>query len=152
MRTIDNVKALSGLVGAELGVSEWVTIDQARIDRFAEATGDHQWIHVDVERAKRESPFATTIAHGYLTLSLVPMFLERIFRIEKVGAALNYGCNLVRFPSPVPVNSRVRGRAHLIEAAPTEKGAVKAVIGVTVEIDDSDKPACVAEIVVLFFP
>lgn len=144
--------ALCALVGEELGVSDWVTIDQDRINRFADATGDHQWIHVDVERARRESPFATTIAHGYLTLSLVPMFLEQIFKVNNVSAALNYGCNRVRFPSPVPVDSSVRGRVRLLEAEQGDDGGVKTVIGVEVEIRGADKPACVAEIVVLFFP
>lgn len=152
MRIIDDLKALTALVGEELGVSDWATIDQGRIDRFAEATGDHQWIHVDVERARRESPFATTIAHGYLTLSLVSMFLEQIFRVDKVAAVLNYGCNRVRFPTPVPVDSQVRGRARLVEAEPADDGGVRAVIGVEVELKGSDKPACVADVVVLFYP
>lgn len=132
----------------ELGVSEWITIDQERIDRFADATGDHQWIHVDPVRAA-SGPFGTTIAHGYLTLALINLFLPQIVRVEGVTMGVNYGVNKVRFPSPVPVGSRVRGRA-VLETVQEVPGGVQAVIVVTVEIEGSTKPACVAESVSRF--
>lgn len=134
--------------GQDLGISDWLTIDQSRIDGFAELTGDRQWIHVDVERAKR-GPFGAPIAHGYLTLSLAPVFLQEVVSVSNVGAAVNYGLNKVRFPAPVVVGSRLRGHVSLLSAARKATG-VEAVFGLTVEIDNHTRPALVAEPVVLY--
>jgi acyl dehydratase len=131
-----------------LGTGEWLVVDQARINGFADVTQDHQWIHVDVTRAKA-GPFGSTIAHGYLTLSLVPVFLAQVVDVRNVTAAVNYGLNKVRFPAPVPVDSRVRGSVALVSAS--QRGeAVETVFGLTVEIDGGSRPACVAEWVVLY--
>ena len=132
-------------VGQEIGVSDWVEISQARIDQFAEATGDHQWIHVDVERAKKEMPGGKTIAHGFLTLSLIPMLNHQISHINNVRNGINYGCNKVRFTNPVAAGSRVRARAKLTAAEPMKGGGVRLTNEVTVEIEGQEKPACVAE-------
>lgn len=139
---------LAGAVGAELGVSEWLTIEQDRIDQFADATGDHQWIHVDPEQAAA-GPFGSTIAHGYLTLSLVNHFLPQIIEVQGISMGVNYGTEKVRFPAPVPVGSRVRGRGMLagVKELP---GGVQATITVTVEVDGGDKPACVVDTVSRF--
>jgi len=134
---------LPGAVGTHLGYSEWITIDQRRIDLFAEATGDHQWIHVDPERAK-EGPFGATIAHGYLTMSLTNMFLPQIVRVENVSMGVNYGADKVRFPAPVPVGSRIRAGAELV-AADEIPGGFATKILVTVEVEGGTKPACVIE-------
>ena len=130
-------------VGEVLGISEWIAIDQAKIDAFAAATGDRQWIHVDAERAAA-SPFGTTIAHGFLTLALLPLLSSTAFTIVDVGTAINYGLNRVRFPAPVPVGSRVRGRFDLVACEPMT-GGVQLTIKVTVEREGSDRPVCVAE-------
>ena len=130
-------------VGQPLGASPWVLVDQRRIDLFAEATGDHQWIHVDAERAA-QGPFGTTIAHGFLTLSLLPMMIESALVIEDVRMGVNYGLNRVRFTSPVPAGSRVRGHFRLLSYEPLEGGA-QLVVEVTMELEGSPKPACVAE-------
>ena len=147
MRTFTTFDELSAAVGEDLGASEWVEIDQDRVNAFADATGDHQWIHVDVERAK-DGPFGGTIAHGYLTLSLVPWLGSQVFSLETPGAKLNYGVNKVRFPSPVPVGSRVRARAAVDRVADVPAGK-QLTIKYVVEIEGHDKPACVAETVVL---
>ena len=142
-----NPQALIGAPGP-LGVSDWITVEQGRIDGFAACTEDHQWIHVDPERAKG-GPFGKTIAHGFLTLSLVPSFLEQTVNVNNVKAAFNYGLNKVRFPSPVPVGSTVRGHVSLVSA--TARGeSVETVFGVTVEVEGAPRPACVAEMVVLY--
>ncbi len=145
MRIVQGIEELQALVGEELGASEWHRVDQERIDAFAEVTGDHQWIHVDPERAAA-GPFGTTIAHGYLTLSMLPALMAEVWRVEGVRMGVNYGLNRVRFPSPVPVGSRVRVVARLKEAAPLE-GAVQGVVEATVEVEGGAKPACVAETV-----
>ena len=132
-------------VGEEIGVSDWVEITQERINLFADATGDHQWIHVDVERAKKDMPGGKTIAHGFLTLSLIPMLNSQISHINNVRNGINYGCNKVRFPSPVQAGSRVRARAKLIAADPMDKGGVRLTNQVTIEIEGQERPACVAE-------
>jgi acyl dehydratase len=132
-------------VGEEIGVSDWVEVTQARIDQFAEATGDHQWIHVDVERAKKDMPGGKTIAHGYLTLSLIPMFNHQISHINNVRNGINYGCNKVRFTNPVPAGSRLRGRAKLIAADPMKGGGMRLTNQMTIEIEGQERPACVAE-------
>ena len=142
--------ALKDAVGQALGSSDWLTIDQQRINLFADATGDHQWIHVDPERAK-DGPFGKCIAHGYLTLSLVNLFLPQIVDVQGISMGVNYGCGKVRFPSPVPVGSRVRGTGELVEVEEV-KGGVQATIRVTVEIDGSDRPACVVDTISRYFP
>lgn len=132
-------------VGQEIGVSDWVEITQERINLFADATGDHQWIHVDVERAKKDMPGGKTIAHGFLTLSLIPMLSQQISHINNVRNGINYGCNKVRFTSPVQAGSKVRARAKLIAAEPMDKGGVRLTNQVTIEIEGQERPACVAE-------
>jgi acyl dehydratase len=145
MRTIANLDELKAAVGEHLGTSDWVVIDQARIDQFAEATGDHQWIHVDPEKAK-DGPFGATIAHGYLTLSIIPMLNWQAYKVEGVRMGVNYGLNKVRFTSPVPVGTRVRSSTELVEVTDVP-GGVQMVARVTVEIEGGEKPACVAETV-----
>ncbi|MCB0894970.1 MAG: MaoC family dehydratase [Nocardioidaceae bacterium] len=142
--TLDEVAAASG---EDIGTSDWLTIEQDRVDRFAEATGDHQWIHVDVERAAA-GPFGGTIAHGYLTLSLVPYLGSQVFALDTPGAKLNYGVNKVRFPSPVRVGSRVRAHVALGEVTDIPAGK-QMTLRYTIEIEGEAKPACVAETVVL---
>ena len=134
---------LKAQVGQEVAVSDWITITQERINQFAEATGDHQWIHVDVERAK-QSPFGATIAHGFLTLSLIPCFAEPSVKVKSIKMGINYGLNKVRFISPVKVNSRLRGRFTL-KAFDEIEGGAQVTMTVTIEIEGQDKPACVAE-------
>ena len=141
---------LLGAVGQHLGYSDWVTVDQARIDMFAEATGDHQWIHVDPEAAAA-GPFGATIAHGYLTLALTNLLLPQIVRVEGISMGVNYGVNRVRFPRPVLVGSRLRASATLTSAAELPGGSgVQTVITITVEIEGQAKPACVVESVSRF--
>ena len=137
-------------VGTHLGFSDWLEIDQQRIDTFADATGDHQWIHVDPVRAA-EGPFGKTIAHGYLSLSLVNLFLPQIMNVENVSMGVNYGCDKVRFPAPVPVGSKVRGGGEVISAEEV-KGGVQVVVRVKVEIDGADRPACVIDTISRFYP
>jgi acyl dehydratase len=147
MRVLDDLDELARMSGKELGTSDWLVIDQDRVDRFADATGDHQWIHVDVERAVA-GPFGGTIAHGYLTLSLLPFLGGQVFSLETPGAKLNYGVNKVRFPSPVRVGSRIR--SHVVMGEVTDLPAGKQLtLRHTIEIEGQDKPACVAETVVL---
>jgi acyl dehydratase len=150
MRTFTTFEELADAVGEELGTSEWLTIDQERVDRFAEATGDHQWIHVDVERAAA-GPFGGTIAHGYLTLSLLPALGASVFSLETPGAKLNYGLNKVRFPAPVKVGSRIRNTVSVADVTDLASGK-QLTLRHVVEIDGEDKPACVAETVVLLLP
>jgi len=147
VRTFSSFDDIAGAVGEDLGASDWLTIEQDRVDAFAEATGDHQWIHVDVERAAA-GPFGGTIAHGYLTLSLVPMLGTQIFRLATPGAKLNYGVNKVRFPAPVAVGSRVRAHAKVVDVADVPTGK-QVTFGWTIEIEGAPKPGCVAETVVL---
>ncbi|MGA8246581.1 MAG: MaoC family dehydratase [Nocardioides sp.] len=150
MRILDQLDELADLTGQELGVGDWLQIDQDRVDRFAEATGDHQWIHVDVERAA-SGPFGGTIAHGYLTLSLVPLLGSQVFSLETPGAKLNYGVNKVRFPHPVRVGSRIRDRVTLGEVTDLPAGK-QLTLRHVIEIEGQAKPACVAETVVLLLP
>ncbi len=147
MRTFTSTDQLSDAVGEDLGTTEWLEITQDRVDAFADATGDHQWIHVDVERAKK-GPFGGTIAHGYLTLSLIPQFTPELFSLETPGARLNYGVNKVRFPNPVKVGKRIRATAQIAEVSDVPAGT-QLVTRYTLEIEDESKPACVAETVVL---
>ncbi len=139
---------LRGAVGTHLGSSDWVEITQDRIDRFAEATGDQQWIHVDPERAK-QGPFGTTIAHGYLTLSITNLFLPQLLRVPAAAMGVNYGANKVRFPAPVPVGSRLRMSAEIIDVADVPSG-VQVTTRNTVEIEGAEKPACVVEAISRF--
>ena len=149
MQHYEHLQDLAALLGQEIGVSEWVLIDQARIQRFADATGDHQWIHVDPERAAA-GPFGQTIAHGYLTLSLLPLLFSSAFKVADVRMGVNYGLNKVRFPAPVPVNSRVRGRFSLaaFEVLP---GGAQLCLDATLEREGADKPVCVAQTVSRMF-
>jgi acyl dehydratase len=140
---IDGVAGLKDKVGDHLGYSEWHQITQEQVNLFAEATGDHQWIHVDVERAQ-QGPFGNPIAHGYLTLSLGPMLMPQIFRVDGVQMAINYGLNKVRFPTPVPVGSKVRLGATLAGVEDVA-GGVQVTVGMTYELEGGTKPACVAE-------
>ena len=139
-----SLEELPGLVGQELGRSEWVTLSQQRIDTFADATDDHQWIHVDPEQA-RSGPYGTTIAHGFLTLSLVPQFIATVVTIRNKRLAVNYGLNRVRFTAPVPVDSRLRGAVKLLACEPVEGPGLQLTWQVTVEREGGDKPACIAE-------
>ncbi|RAJ59898.1 acyl dehydratase [Streptomyces sp. Amel2xB2] len=148
-RVFTSTDELAAAVGQELGVSDWLEIDQKRIDLFADATGDHQWIHVDPARAE-DGPFGTTIAHGYLTLSLLPALVPQILRVEGVRMGVNYGVNKVRFPAPVPVGSRVRARAELVEVGEAG-GGVQIAVKVTVEREGGEKPVCVAETLSRYF-
>ena len=155
MRTFTTLDDVVAAVGQEIGTSEWLTVDQERIDRFADATNDHQWIHVDAERAA-QGPFGGTIAHGFLTLSLLPHFASEVFHLETPGARLNYGLEKVRFPAPVPVGSRLRSHVRFAEATPLSSG-LQLVVHHTVELEGADgqasaKPACVAAHVVLLLP
>ena len=149
MRVFNTLDEVAAAVGEELGTSEWLTVDQDRVNKFADATGDHQWIHVDVERAK-EGPFGGPIAHGYLTVSLIiPMFVE-LLAIEDVGMGVNYGLDKLRFPSPVKVGSRIRlhGRVGEVEDVP---GGIQATLDFTVEVEGSEKPACIARAVYRYY-
>lgn len=145
MKTFTGLDEFEQAVGTHLGYSDWHTVTQQQVDLFAEATGDHQWIHTDPEKAAN-GPFGGTIAHGYLTLSLVPMLVWQIYTVEGLKMGVNYGSNKVRFPSPVPVGSRVRAGAELLELKRGDNGA-QATVRVTVELEGGDKPACVAETV-----
>ena len=152
MATIFNHPSeLKDSVGKQLGVSEWLEIDQARIDTFADATGDHQWIHVDPERAK-DGAFGSTIAHGYLTLSLVNKFLPEIIDVRGISMGVNYGSDRLRFPAPVPVGARIRGSAELIKVEDVKGNAVQSTVRVTVEIEGSDRPACIIDTISRYLP
>lgn len=144
MREIASLAELKALVGQEVAVSDWVEISQERVNQFAEATGDHQWIHLDVERCKRESPFGGPIAHGFLTLSLLPMLMQSSVRMADVRMGVNYGLNKVRFPSPVQVGSKIRSRTTVLSVEDIEGGAQVTWL-VTIEREGGDKPVCVAE-------
>lgn len=141
---------LHTLVGQETGVSEWVEIDQNRINTFAEATGDHQWIHVDIERAKKEMPGGKTIAHGYLTLSLIPFLGQQTLKVTGVSRGINYGCNKVRFTNMVPVGSKLRARQKLLSIE-ARAGGLQMVNEITIEIEGQNRPACVAETLSLIY-
>src|ERR1700720_3488745 len=147
MKVIGSIDEAVQLIGQELGVSDWTGIDQKRINAFANVTGDHQWIHVDVERARTESPYRSTIAHGFLTLSLIPGLSKANYRVENAKMGINYGLNKVRFLAPVPAGSRVRVRSELIDAAKVDDTTVDLTVRPTVELDGSVKPAAVAELI-----
>ena len=139
--TLDDLRAA---VGTTLGTSDWIEVTQDRVDAFAEATGDHQWIHVDVERARRESPYGGPIAHGYLTLALTNLVLPQVLEVRGASMGVNYGTGKVRFPAPVPVGSKVRGTAELV-ACEEVPGGVQTTIRITMEVEGGGKPACVVE-------
>jgi acyl dehydratase len=144
MKIFESLSELPPLVGQELAVSDWITVTQQQIDLFADATGDHQWIHVDRERAK-SGPYGTTVAHGFLTLSLVPKMVESALEVRNLRMSVNYGLNRVRFPAPVPAGSRLRARIKLLECEPVPDHGMQVVWQITVEREGSDKPVCVAE-------
>ncbi|MGD1257958.1 MaoC family dehydratase [Mycobacterium seoulense] len=147
MKTIGSVDDAVEAIGAELGVSQWFEVEQSRIDEFADVTRDHQWIHVDVERAKTESPYGATIAHGFLTLSLIPGLSKDNYRVENAKMGINYGLNKVRFLAPVTAGSRVRVRSELADAVRAGEDAVNLTVRHTVEVDGLQKPAAVAELI-----
>jgi acyl dehydratase len=146
LATYSSIEDLEAAVGVDVGPGEWLEVDQDRVNTFADATGDHQWIHVDPDRAK-DGPFGTTIAHGFLTLSLLPYFMGAMREITNVRMSVNYGLNKVRFPAPVPVGSRLRATTTLTSVDRLDEHSVQVVTRVALEIDGSDKPACVAETV-----
>lgn len=150
MRIITSIDDAKALVGEEVGLSDWVVIDQHRIDQFAEATADHQWIHVDTERAVREMPDGKTIAHGYLTLALIPAFTGDFVHVENLARAINFGLNKVRFYAPVPVGSRLRGRTVVLKAQ-QRAGALLLTSEVRLEVEGQRKPACIAETLGMYF-
>ena len=150
MTTTTTMAEVPGLVGQELGTSDWFEVPQDRVDTLADATGDHQWIHVDVERAKAESPFGGPIAHGYLTLSLLVPLFEQVLVVSDTAMGVNYGLNKVRFPSPVPVGSRVRLTATLKDVTPFT-GGLQLTFSAVIEREGSEKPACIAEPVYRYY-
>jgi acyl dehydratase len=150
--TVTGVDEIKATAGTDLGTSEWFEVTQSRVDTFADATGDHQWIHLDVERAK-SGPFKGTIAHGYLTLSLLIPLFHDLLEVNGIAMSVNYGLNRVRFPAPVPVGSRIRLTGHVADVADVQGGvqAVQATVDFTVELEGSAKPACVAQAVYRFY-
>ena len=151
MKTFQTLSDLAALAGQEVGTSDWITITQEQVKLFAQATGDHQWIHVDVERAKA-GPFGAPIAHGFLTLSLLPLFFASTFQIIEKGMGVNYGLNKVRFTAPVPVGSRLRARMTLLKAEPIDNNGLQLTWAVAVEREGAAKPVCVAESIARSYP
>lgn len=150
MRIVKSIEDAKALEGEEVGLSDWIVIDQHRIDQFAEATADHQWIHVDTERAAREMPEGKTIAHGYLTLALIPTLTASFVQVENLERAINFGLNKLRFYTPVPVGSKLRGRATVLQAR-KRAGALLLTSEVRIEVEGQRKPACVAETLGMYF-
>lgn len=148
---VQSPAGLLTLVDADLGSTDWIDVTQDQVDLFADATGDHQWIHTDPERASAESPFGGPIAHGYLTLSLVNLFLPQLLEVHGASMGVNVGLDKVRFPSPVAVGSRIRGRGRIVSVEEA-RGGVQVVVRVTVEAEGADKPSCVADTISRFFP
>jgi acyl dehydratase len=144
MRTFEHLAGLSALVGQDIATSDWITVTQQQIDQFAQATGDHQWIHVDPEKA-RSGPFGTTIAHGFLTLSMIPRFFDSALAVNDTRMGVNYGLNRVRFTAPVPVDSRLRAHLKLLESTPVPGNGFQMTWQVTIEREGGDKPVCIAE-------
>ena len=142
---------LAPALGRTFGPTDWITIDQDRINTFADATGDHQWIHVDVEKAKT-GPFGAPIAHGFLTLALTNLFLPQLIEVRGISMGLNYGLNKVRFPAVVPAGTRIRGKGELISVEDQKGGAVQSIMRITVEVEGNPKPACIAEAISLWYP
>ena len=147
-RDFDEIKAA---VGTEVGVSDWIDVTQERIDQFVRATGDDQWIHVDVERARRGLPAGTTIAHGLLTLSFAPVFVRSVMHLEGVTNTLNYGANRIRYLAPVPAGSRLRGRVTIAAAEDAPRNGLRVTYGVTIEIENRERPACMAELIAVHY-
>ena len=141
---LDSTAAVLASAGQALGPTDWITVTQERINTFADATGDHQWIHVDPERA-RAGPFGACVAHGYLTLSLANLFLPQLVRYERLKMGVNYGCDKVRFPAPVKVGARIRGRGEVVAAEPVKGDGVQITVRISVEIEGADKPGCVVD-------
>ncbi len=144
MANFDSVASVLAAVGTDLGTTDWVAIDQQRINTFADATGDHQWIHVDPERAK-DGPFGACVAHGYLTLSLANLFLPQLVSYQRLKMGVNYGCDKVRFPAPVVVGSRVRAHGAVVAAEPVKGEGVQVTVRISVQIEGTDKPGCVVD-------
>ena len=151
MRVFKDFSEIKSAVGTEVGVSDWVTMTQDRINRFAEATGDEQWIHVDVKRARQELPAQTTIAHGLLTVSLVPEFVRSVMGLQGVKNTLNYGANRIRYLAPVPAGSRLRGRISINAADDAPANGLRVTYGITIEIEGGERPACVAEMIAVHY-
>jgi acyl dehydratase len=151
MKQFEKFTDLQPLVGEAIGTSDWMLMDQSRVNLFADATGDHQWIHVDVERAK-DGPFGGTIAHGFLTLSLLPAFLDTAFAVKETKSGLNYGLDKVRFVAPVPVGKRLRAHFRLLAWEPIGTGGAQLKLEMTVECEGAARPACVAESIIRLFP
>ena len=149
-QVFNSAAAVLQAVGQDLGTTDWLSISQERIQTFADATGDHQWIHVDPERA-RQGPFGTTIAHGYLTLSLANLFLPQLVQYEGLKMGVNYGCDKVRFPAPVKVGARIRGRGEVVAAEPVKGDGVQITVRISVEIEGADKPGCVVDTISRLF-
>jgi acyl dehydratase len=149
MRTFNSIDELAESTGQPIGHSEWTTITQEAVNLFADATGDHQWIHVDTERAAN-GPFGTTIAHGYMTLALLPQLMQQIYSVDGVKMGINYGVNKVRFPAPVPVGSKIRAESAVVDVTDLGEGAYQATLSTTVSIEGGAKPACVAESIVRY--
>jgi acyl dehydratase len=148
---IAHPRDLLGKEGTDLGVTDWLLVDQARIDLFADATGDHQWIHVDPVRAK-DGPFGTTIAHGYLTLALVNIFLPQLIEVRRFSAGINIGADGLRFLSPVPAGSRIRGKGEIVKVEEVKAGAIQSTVRITVEIEGQAKPACIVDTISRYIP
>jgi acyl dehydratase len=151
MRVFKDFDEIKAAVGTEVGVSNWIEVTQERIEQFAQATGDNQWIHVDVERAVRELPMGTTIAHGLLTLSFAPVFIRDVMGLEGLKNTLNYGANRVRYLAPVPSGSRLRGRTSIVAAEDAPPDGLRVTYGVTIEIENRERPACVAEVIAVHY-
>ena len=151
MKTINNLQDLVGMVGQPVATSDWILVTQEAVNQFAEATGDHQWIHIDVERAKA-GPFGAPIAHGFLTLSLIPKFFQMGVSVTQTRMGVNYGLNKVRFTSPVPVGSRLRAHMKLLSVTPIDNNGMQMAWEVSMEREGSDKPVCVAESLARYYP
>ena len=149
MKLVVNLSELASALGKRLGPTDWLRLEQSRIDQFADATDDHQWIHVDVQRAK-QGPFGGTIAHGYLTLALVNKFLPDLIEVQGASMGVNYGCGKVRFPAPAPAGSRIRGSGEVTEVRPVQ-GGWQLVVRVRVELEGQERPACVADTISRFY-
>ena len=149
---VPDIPSIADYVGKPLGTTDWVTLPQQQIDAFAEATGDHQWIHVDVERAARESPFGGTIAHGYLTLALVPRLLSQLLRVDGTSRVINYGIDKLRLPTPVPAGSRVRLSAEIKHVRNVPGGAARVTFAIKIHLENKTKPCCSADAIYVYFP
>jgi acyl dehydratase len=151
MRVFNDFDEIKAAVGSEIGVSDWVEVTQQRINQFAEATGDEQWIHIDVQRAKQELPGKSTIAHGLLTVSLTPEFVRSVMGLNGIKSTLNYGANRIRYLSPVPAGSRLRGRISIADAEDAPNNGLRVAYGITIEIEGGKRPACVAEMIAVHY-